>query len=69
MNAAQLRSISDQIRSAIQRSSRTRRDICESAGVNETSLSKFMSGERGLSLDAIESLAKEMNLQLVERKR
>lgn len=67
MNAAQRKRLADQLREAVRMSPHTRREIAKAAGIHETTLSKFMSGDRGMSLDAIERLAEALRLRLVEK--
>lgn len=48
--------ISDQVRTAIDQSGLSRRRICAEIDLDEASMSKFMSGQRGLSLEVLDRL-------------
>lgn len=61
--------LSDQLRRAIEESELTRYAIHKATGVDQSVLSKFVRGERGLSMDTMDLLGKCLGLQLVaERK-
>ena len=49
--------IHDAICNAIEGSDKTRYRISKDTGISQTQLSRVMSGERGLSIDALERLA------------
>lgn len=57
------------IQEAITDSSDSQRQICIKAGINQSQLSRFMSGERGLSIEAIEKLAECLDLEIIVRPR
>lgn len=57
----------DGIRDAIETSGKTRYRIAQESGIAESVLSRLMSGERGLSIDALETLADCMGLEVVIR--
>lgn len=59
--------VSEQLRKAMERSGMTRYEIAKRAGVEQSSLSRFFSGERGLSQDAIDALCALLRLRLVAR--
>lgn len=67
MNAAQRKRLSDQIRDAIRRSEMSQNEIARQSQIDGGTLSKFVTGERGLSLESIERLAVTLNLQIVEK--
>lgn len=50
--------ISEQLRRAILASGRATHDIAMSAGVSPPALYRFMSGQRGLSLDSIDKISR-----------
>ena len=56
--------LSDQLRQAIERSGQSRYAICKALGLDQGQLSKFMHGERGLSLAALDRLCAYLNLEL-----
>ena len=57
----------DEIREAIDASGKTRYRIAQESGIAESVLSRLMSGERGLSIDAMETLADYFGLEIVMR--
>jgi transcriptional regulator with XRE-family HTH domain len=59
---------SDQLRRIIAESGLSRYEIARRTGVDESALSRFMSGERGLTTDSIDRLAPALGLELVARK-
>ena len=57
----------DEIRDAIEASGKTRYRIAHESGIAESVLSRLLSGERGLSIDALETLADYLGLEIVIR--
>ena len=57
----------DELRDAIEASGKTRYRIAQESGIAESMLSRLMSGERGLSIDALETLADYLGLEIVMR--
>ena len=55
---------SDQIRNAVKASGMTRYAISKATGVDASALHKFVHGERGLSLDAIDAIAEVLGLSV-----
>ena len=55
------------IREAIEASGKSRYRIAQESGIAESVLSRLMSGERGLSIDALETLADYLGLELTMR--
>ena len=66
MTTKQLK-LTDQVRRAIEQSSVTRYRIAQETGIAESTLSRFMSGERGFSLASLDALADFLDLQIVVR--
>jgi transcriptional regulator with XRE-family HTH domain len=60
--------ISDQIRQVIESSGLSRYEICKQAGIDQAAMSRFMSGERGLSTSTLDKLADVLGLEIVTRK-
>jgi len=61
--------LSDQIRDAVRSSKISRNRICRETEIDKGSMSKFMAGDRGLSLAALDKLAALLRLRIVvERK-
>ncbi|MCY3018045.1 MAG: helix-turn-helix transcriptional regulator [Planctomycetota bacterium] len=56
-------------RRAILDSGMSRYQICKTIGLDQGSMSKFMHGERGLSMEVLEKLADLLDLEIVVRKR
>jgi DNA transposition AAA+ family ATPase len=58
----------DQLKRSIEASEMTRYAIAFKAQVDNAALSKFMSGKRGLSLDAVDRLVDVLDLELQPRR-
>ena len=61
--------LSDQVRQAIQASGLSRYRISKQLGVAESTISRFMSGKGGLSMDNLDALAELLGLNVVAGKR
>ncbi len=59
--------ILDAICDAIEASGKTRYRIAKDTSISQTQLSRLMSGERGLSIDALERLADCLELEITIR--
>ena len=57
----------ENLRKAIARSKDSRYRIAQDSGVSEGQLSRFLSRERGLSMDNIEKVADALGLEIVVR--
>jgi DNA transposition AAA+ family ATPase len=57
-------SLSDELRQAIERSGVSRYSIWQQTGIDQGSLSKFMDGERGLSIESIDTIAELLGLHI-----
>jgi transcriptional regulator with XRE-family HTH domain len=57
----------EEIRDAIEASGKTRYRIAQESGIAESVLSRLMSGERGLSIEALERLADYLGLEVTIR--
>jgi hypothetical protein len=60
--------ISEEIRKAILTASVTRYRISQDTGIQESTLCRFVSGERGLSMIAIDQLADYFGFKIVRAK-
>lgn len=60
-----LETVSGALRRAIAESPGSRYRIAKETGVSEAALSRFMSGERGLALPAVDKLAAFLGLALL----
>lgn len=56
--------ISEQLRRAILASGMSRYRICKEIGIGQPSMSRFMAGIAGLSLETIDALAELLGLEL-----
>lgn len=57
----------DKIRAAIKASGATRYRIAKDLDISQAQLSRLMSGERGLSIEALERLAEYLGLEIILR--
>jgi transcriptional regulator with XRE-family HTH domain len=60
--------LSDQVRQAIRGADCTRYAMAKATGIDQAVLSKFLTGERGMSLESLDKLAEFLNLQITVRK-
>ena len=60
-------SLSEQLRRAIAASGKSRYRIAKDLDVSEATLSRFMSGERGLTLKVLDRLTEYLGLSLCDR--
>ena len=58
--------ISEQIKHEIETCGTTRAEIARQTGIEESALSRFVRGERGLSMIALDILAKHFGYKLVK---
>jgi transcriptional regulator with XRE-family HTH domain len=56
---------SDQIRDAINGSKMSRYRICADIGLSQPSMSRFMNGKGGLSLETLDRLANSLKLRVI----
>ena len=57
----------EQLQQAIEDSGLSRYRISQKSGVEQSALSRFLSGERGLSTSSLDKLAELLDLELVTR--
>ena len=55
----------DQVRRAVDASGRSRYAICKALGLAEATMSRFMNGRGGLSMDSLDALADLLDLNIV----
>jgi predicted transcriptional regulator len=60
---------SEQLRQAVRTSKLTRYRISQLTGIEESTLCKFIQGERGLSLVSIDRLMDALNLEIKSQRR
>jgi transcriptional regulator with XRE-family HTH domain len=56
--------LSDEVRRAVDASGLSRYRICKTLGIAESTLSRFMSGHGGLSMEYLDALANLLDLHL-----
>ena len=61
--------LADDVRTAIRESGLSRYEIAKKTGVSQSVLSRFMSGETGMTLATLERIAPLLGLEIVIRKR
>jgi hypothetical protein len=64
-----MRKLSDQIRLAVETCGETRYSISKETGISQSTLTRFMSGERGLPMDTLDILAEYLDLRIATGKR
>ncbi len=64
-----MKTISDQLKKAIQDSGKSRYQISKESGVSQPQLSRFMSSERDLRLQSVDEICKALNLELKQKGR
>ena len=57
----------DDIRHAIETSSKTRYRLWQETGITQGQLSQFMAGTKGLSVEALEKLAECLGLEIIAK--
>ena len=64
-----MKKLSDQLREAIEAAGVSRYSISKQTGVSETTLCRFVSGERGISVDAMDAIGQYLGLSIVSQKK
>jgi len=59
------RKVSDQIRGLVDSSRMSRYEIARQTGIDQSALSRFMTGERGLSTMALDTLGEFLDLEVI----
>jgi transcriptional regulator with XRE-family HTH domain len=60
--------LSDQLRRIVEESDVTRYRLSKETGITQSTLSRFVSGERGLSIEAMDALGEFFQLEFVSRR-
>ena len=60
--------ISDQIRAAIETSGVSRYGIAMATGIDQATLSRFMGGTGGITVETLDKLSEYLGLEIVEKK-
>jgi hypothetical protein len=63
-----MKTLTDQIRKAIETGGKTRYQISKETGIDEATLSRFMYGKGGLSMAGLDAIGKSLGLQIVAGK-
>ena len=61
--------LTDQVRQAIEDCGETRYQICKATGLDNATLCRFVSGERGMSMEAFDAVAEYLELDIVSRRK
>jgi Cro/C1-type HTH DNA-binding domain len=61
--------LSDQLRRTMDECGMTRYRIAQETGINESHLSKFYRGERGLSMESLDAIGELLDLEITFRKK
>ena len=61
--------VSDQVRAMIDGCGMSRYQLAKLTGIDQSALARFMSGERGLSTTALDSIGKVLELEVLTRRR
>ncbi|MBM3994440.1 MAG: helix-turn-helix transcriptional regulator [Planctomycetes bacterium] len=61
--------LSDQLRHAIETCGQPRYRIAKATGISEATLSRFMSGNRGLPMKTLDTLADYLDLKIIAPRR
>lgn len=56
--------LSDELRGAVERSGLSRYSIWQQTGIDQGTMSKFLAGDRGLSIESIDKLADLLRLHI-----
>ena len=59
----------DQLREIVRKCGHTQYRVAKETGIDESALSKFMRGERGLSMSAVNALAAYLNLVVKQKEK
>lgn len=59
--------LTEQLRRVIRDSGQSQYAICKALGIQFATLSRFLSGERGLSMEALDKLGQHLDLELKQR--
>jgi transcriptional regulator with XRE-family HTH domain len=62
--AKQRAKLSEQVRRAVEASGRSRYAICKALGLDQATMSRFMSGKGGLSMESLDALADLLDLNI-----
>ena len=69
MAQRQAKSLTDQLRQAIDDSGLTRYRIAQKTSIDESALAKFYNGHRGLSMKSLNALGEYLELTIIMRRK
>jgi transcriptional regulator with XRE-family HTH domain len=61
-------SLTDQLRQAVLNCGQSQYAICKATGIDKTALSRFVNGERGVSMEVMNTLGEYLGLRIVTGK-
>jgi len=62
-------SLTEQLRQAIETCGESRYAVAKATGIDQSALSRFMSGERGVSMRNLDALGEYLGLELLPKRR
>jgi ribosome-binding protein aMBF1 (putative translation factor) len=69
MKSETSRNLSDQVRDAIRESGMLAQEVAHGARIHKSAMSRFLSGERGLSIEGLDRIGVFLGLDIVVRSR
>jgi transcriptional regulator with XRE-family HTH domain len=60
--------LTEQLRQAVLNCGETQYAVCKATGIDKTALSRFINGERGVSMKVLDTLGEYLGLQIVNDK-
>ena len=60
--------LTDQLRQAVLNCGQSQYAVCKATGIDKTALSRFINGERGVSMEVMDTLGKYLRLWIVTDK-
>jgi transcriptional regulator with XRE-family HTH domain len=63
------RNLSDQVRDAVRGSGLLAQEVADRSGIHKSAMSRFLAGERGLSIEGLDRLGQVLGLEIVARAR
>jgi transcriptional regulator with XRE-family HTH domain len=60
--------LTDQLRKAVADSGKTLGEFARDTGIDKSALSRFVNGERGLSMEALDTIGDYLGLEIRQRK-
>jgi transcriptional regulator with XRE-family HTH domain len=60
--------LTEQLRQAVLNCGQTQYSLCKATGIDKTALSRFINGERGVSMKVLDTLGEYLGLRIVADK-